>query len=424
MTKTQFIIIAAVGLIVLVFLLGVMGVIPLFKQGNQNGPIETTISFWGIDDPIFFRDIIDSYTSTHTGLKIAYRQFKEEDFENAILNAMATGKGPDILMFHRSWVAKHGDKIVATPDSQFSLFNLRQMFPDVIETDFGFNQKVYALPLYLDTLAMLYNKDIFNAKNVALVPTTWEDLKNIVPVLVNFDFSRQIKKAGAAIGGSDISINKASDLITTLFLQFNPSFKSKKEKPLSFESESVKALNFYLQFSNSSSDYYTWSEDFTNNSVDAFASGNAAIIFNYNRAIPKIKEKNPYLNFSVAPLPQVNPGQPVNFADYWGVAVSKQSKQQTQSWNFIISLTTNSQILASYLKESHRPPALRTLINQNLKDVDLGVFAKQSLTAKSVYQKDNIAFKKTISNMIESILTGKTDVSTAMRQANAEINEL
>lgn len=424
LTKTQIIIVGAVALIVLIILLGALGIIPIFKGGGGGGTTQgdASLLIWGVDDSLFIKTAIESYQNYRPGVKINYQQFSELNYENSLLNAMATGKGPDVFMFHRSWLTKHGDKIVPAPDDQFSLYNLRQMFPDVIESDFSTNQKVYALPLYLDTLTMFYNKEIFNSKGIALTPTTWDDLKNLLPALTEFDFNRQIKKAGAAIGGSDKSINSASDLATELIFQFNPGFKSQKTKPLIFESETAKAMDLYFQFSNPSSNYYTWSDNFTNSSIDAFASGDAAIIFNYNSAASSIKLKNPYLNFTVAPLPQINPNQPVNFADYWGLAVAKQSKQQRYGWDFIVYTTANAQSSLNYLKESRRPPALRQLINQYINDVDLSAFAKQALSAKSAFQKDNIAFRKIISNMIESVLSGKLNIDAALKQTAAEIN--
>ena len=35
----------------------------------------------------------------------------------------------------------------------------------------------HALPLSIDTLAMIYNKDLFNTAGIATVPATWEGLQ-------------------------------------------------------------------------------------------------------------------------------------------------------------------------------------------------------------------------------------------------------
>lgn len=421
-TRNQLIILGTVAFIIIFFILGLLGIIPIFKSPEQQqANVQTPITFWGVDSSTNFKNVFELYAKSHPNVNVKYQQFDANEYENALLNALATGKGPDVFMFHRSWLPKHGDKITPASDTQFSLYNLRQLFPDVMEKDFVSTQKVMALPLYLDSLALFYNKDIFNSKGVALTPLTWDDFKNLIPALTEFDFSHNVKKAAAAIGGSNNSINKASDLLSLLMLQTNPAFSDYANRKNNFGNKALEAFNFYLQFSDSSQSTYTWSDSFSN-SINAFASGDVAMIFNYSREIKELKQKNPYLNFGVAAMPQFTPNSPVNHADYWGLAVSKQSKNAPTAWSFIISLTTNQQIVDAFVKDSNSPPALRTLINQYLNDANMGVFAKQALTAKSVYQSDKNIFSQSISDMIESVLTGKMNSEKALQQAAAAIN--
>ncbi len=421
LSRTQIIILGIVGFIVLFFILGLLGIIPIFSTNTQNQNVQVILNVWGIDDSGAMRTVLDAYSQANPNTIVKYQQFDQKDYENALLNALATGKGPDVFMFHRSWLPKHGDKIVAAPDTLFSLYNLRQLFPDVIEKDFVSNQKVYALPLYLDSLALFYNKDIFNAKGIALTPATWDDFKNLIPQLTEFDFSHNIKKSAAAIGGSNQSIANASDILSLLMLQNNPQFVDYVNNKENFGDQALQALNFYIQFADPTSGTYTWSDNF-GNSIDAFASGDVAMIFDYARDIQNIKQKNPYLNFSISTMPQVDANNPVNYADYWGLAVSKQSKIPQTAWSFIISLTTNPQLSSTYLKSTNSTPALRTLIDQYKTDPNLNVFAKQALTAKSVYQTDAQSFSQSFSNMIESVLSGKLNPQNALRQAATEIN--
>jgi len=423
LTRNQLIILGIVAFLIVFFILGLLGVIPIFKSPTeqQSGNIQAQITFWGVNSASNFKNVFEAYSTNHPNVIVKYQQFDESAYENSLLNAWATGKGPDVFMFHRSWLPKHGDKILAASDTQFSLYNLRQLFPDAIEKDFVSNQKIMALPLYLDTLALFYNKDIFNSKGIALTPSTWDDFKNLIPTLNEFDFSHNIKKAAAAIGGSNKSVSKASDLLSLLMLQTNPTFSDYTNRKNNFGAKTLEAFNFYLQFADPSQPSYTWSENF-GNSINGFASGDVAMMFNYSREIKELKQKNPYLNFGITPMPQFNQSSPINYADYWGLAVSKQSKNSQTAWSFIISLTTNQQLADSFSKDSNSPPALRTLINQYLNDTGMGVFAKQALTAKSVYQSDKDIFSQSISNMIESVLTGKMDSVKALQQAASEIN--
>ncbi len=423
LTKTQLILVGIIVFIVLFFILGALGIIPIFKPSgpDNNQGSQVALSFWGIDDQNLARTLIENYTKGKQGITINYKQISPENYGKELLNAMAIGKSPDIIMFHRSWLPKNGDKIYPVDQNKFSIVALRQLFPDAVEKDFSYNQNIYALPLYFDNLALFYNKDIFNSKGASLTPQTWNDFKNLVQFFTEFDLSRKIKKPAAAIGGNSKTIEVAPDLLMLLMIQLKSAFIDPVTHRAGVDPQAQSALNFYLQFANSASPYYTWDENL-GNSIDLFAAGKVAMIFDYAKKIPYIKQKNPFLNFAVIPMPQFNTSEPKNYADYWGLAVSNQSKNKDFAWDFIINATTNQTISSAYLKASGLPPALRTLIAQYQNNPDLNVFAKQSLSSASVYQADNELFSQIISKAIENSLSGKLDPQKALNQAVAEIN--
>ncbi|MDI6717914.1 MAG: extracellular solute-binding protein [Patescibacteria group bacterium] len=422
-TKSQKIIISVAVFIVLFFILVFLGVIPgLNKNGGYGGTgRQITLNFWGVDSYDIVKPLLESYNKIHQNTRINYQQINEKNYEITLLNSLAKNSGPDVFMFHRSWLPKHGDKIIPVSDSQFPYINLRQLYPDVIEKDFASNRQVYALPLYLDSLALFYNKDIFNTKGIAVNPTTWNDFKNLIPYFTDLDLNHQIKKSAAGIGGSAKSIENASDILELLMLQYGSDFTPSPGGKIFFNDKAIGALNLYLQFSNPASQYYTWSDNF-GNALNTFSTGDSAMFFGYARQMAAIRQKNPYLNYSIMPVPQINPSRPVNIADYWGLAVSQQSKNSQAAWDFIINSTADSQTSLLYLKSAGESPALKSLINQYYKDLDLNIFAKQALTANSVYQYNRENFGKSVSNMIESIINGKLSPQRALQQAEAEIN--
>ena len=433
LTRNQITIIVLAGLIVLFFLLVFFGIIPGLKGpgtgsfGLPGGGYETELIFWGVTeagDTSAIQLIIEEYLKTNKNVRINYRQFDDVlSYEKTLLNSLATGQAPDIFMFHSSWLPKHYDKVMPVPETFLPLSQFRQLFPTVVEQNFVLNGKVYALPLYIDTLAFLYNKDIFDAKSIALMPKTWQEFQNLISQLRQINILNQIVKPAAALGGSEKNINSASDLLNLLMLQFGSQMIDQYGK-INFGNQGLQALNFYLQFANPSSPYYTWNENL-HYSLDSFSEGSTAIIFNYASQIPLIKAKNPYLSIGVTLTPQpAGVSQPIDYANYWGLSVSNQSRNSNLAWNFIFSATTNSQVSEIYLQAVKKPPALRSLIEKYKNDPELGVFAKQALTARSWPQPDSNVVKQTFSNMIESVLSGRLNSEQALRQAENEINEL
>ena len=414
LTRNQIFIVSAVIVIVLVFVLMLFGVIPGLQNRN-NTQQEIKLTAWGVISPAQFQVVSDGYSQLNPNVKILYTQIAESNYENTIVNALAAGNSPDILMVPNTWIPKRANLLTPIATTQASL----NKFPFVIEQDFSANGSAYALPLYIDTLALFYNKDIFDAKSIALLPTTWQDFQAIIPALRETNAQNQIIKAAAAIGGSETSINHASDILNTILMQSgNPTFNS--DGNARFNDDGTKAFNFYLQFANPSSPYYTWNEKLPY-STDSFASGKTAMIFDYVSALPALKAKNPLLRIGIASIPQLSgASQPVTTARYWGLAVSKQSRNQAAAWNFILNATTNRTIAENYLKASGKPPALLMLINAYINDPDLGVFARQALTARDWQTSaDRTAI---FSTMIQNVLSGKLTVTQAMQEATNKLN--
>ena len=116
-------------------------------------------------------------------------------------------------------------------------------------------------------------------------------------------------------------------------------------------SPGLNALEFYTRFANPINFDYTWNEAL-HYSLDSFAESSSAMIFNYAYQLANLKAKNPLLNLGVASIPQSNPVKAVNYANYWGYAVSNKSPYSDLVWDFILLLTTNQDNAKNYLQET------------------------------------------------------------------------
>lgn len=412
------------GVIILILVaLSIFCVIPITKNCSKTS-VSGKLIFWGVDNNSAFQTVIDNYSKLYNRkVQIQYQQIPEADFENTFVRAMAKNQGPDILMFHNSWLLKQGDLLTPATDAQISLASLRQFFPQVVEKDFTYQSRVYGLPLYLDSLALFYNKDIFNANSIVFSPANWSDFTNLATRLTKKQANGQILQSGAAIGSSDKNIVNATDVLNTLMLQYGSSIVDPAFMRVDFSGTAINAFNFYTGFAKPASANYVWNQNLEN-SFDSFSQGKTAMIFGYANQISYLKQKNPLLNFAVAPMPQVDSSNPKNYAAYWGLAVSSKSANADLAWDFIKYLTTDPQNSLIYLQTTKRPPALKILINQYLDDPDLNVFAKQALTATSWYQPDSDQTSQIFSSAIESVLSGQLTSQRALEKAASQINNL
>ncbi|MDD5438554.1 MAG: extracellular solute-binding protein [Patescibacteria group bacterium] len=407
-----------------------------------------TLNIWSvIDDMDVYSPIIQAYSAAHPQVSINYRRLRLEEYESALINALAEDRGPDIFLVHNTWVGKYLSKISPMPattqmayrfaegsstnrsytyelrnERSITLKQLKESYPDAVASDVIrkvntakegaaplLEDKVVALPMSVDTLAMYVNKDLLNAAGIPTIPDTWDKFQATIPRLVKIDSAGKILQAGTAMGLA-ANVERATDIVSVLMMQNGAVMTSDDGYPtFAFMPENLteqrevspglQALGFYLDFANPDKQVYTWNSTMPN-SLDAFTQGRVAYFFGYAYHLPTIKARAPKLNLAIAKLPQIENNPVVNFANYWVWTVSKKSKNTDIAWNFINYMTQQDNE-KQFLDLAKRPPAHKALIDKYLEDENLGVFASQILTSKSWYKgADPDAMESAMSTMI------------------------
>lgn len=425
LNKTQIALLGVGLLILIVVVLIFMRVLPGLRSDEAVG-LEGSLTVWGVFDSkdLVEETLIADFVAANPKAVVTYRQFDPRTYEAELLNALAAGAGPDVFMVQNTWIPKYADKLLSVNPAQFATRELDQLFPKVVAQDFAPTGVVYALPLYIDTLATFYNRALLDGAVIAQPPQTWEDFTAIVPSLRRVDQAGRITRAAAAIGGSNRNIDRATDLLSLILLQQGVAMVDDTARKATFANDGAaqRSLEFFTQFGRTTSAAYTWDPGFSQ-SIDAFSQGQVAIIFNYAYQMEFLKEKNPFLDFAVAPMLQFEQASvPVNYASYWGLAVSKQTRQPGLAWTFIQNSTLNPDVSEKYLETAGRSPALRALLTSKARErSDLAIFADQALTSTSWHQVDNTAVDDILSKMLESIIQGQLTVDRALRQAQEQV---
>jgi multiple sugar transport system substrate-binding protein len=315
---------------------------------------------------------------------------------------------------------------------------VRKNFVDVVYQDAVIDDQVFGLPLSVDTLALFYNRQILDAAGVVQVPTTWQELIDIVPKITRQDSQGKIVRSAIALGGADNILN-SDEILSLLMLQngtqmVNDNGQISFDRPVSYDNATYpgeRALQFYADFDLPMKQVYTWSKDLAQ-AQDAFLQGKTAMIFGFSFDLPYLRAQGHALDFGVAPMLHINAdgtdavlGQGVNLASYWLLTAAKKTQHPKEAWDFILFATTNgfknsdgtAEFQAEkYLQATNKPPALRALINKYSQNQDFAPFVDQVLTAKSWYRGNNPEHVELVFNqMINDLLSGNKSASEAIR---------
>lgn len=378
------------------------------------------------------QDLITAYQTAYPNIRVEYTKKNIENYEADLLDALASGKGPDIFSINNAWLPRYQDKVVEAPEKVYKFVDYKNTFLDVLVDDFTKNQKVYGTAFAVDTLGLYYNKDLLGSAGYATPPKTWEDLAKQSRKLTKQDDRGYFATSGIAMGTS-ANVNRAQDILYLLMLQqgvrpwsddkSRPTFSQSIQKGSQNYFPGNLGLSFYTSFAQPNSANYNWNTT-SDYSVDAFTNGRAAFLYGYSFTRQTIRQKSPNLNFDVAPVPQVNLDDPrVNFANYFGEVVNKQSKNSEAAWNFL-KFVTSKDNLEKYYKAYKYPSSRKDLVEMQTNDPQIGVFAHAGLTAKPFYRPDQAKIDAIMLKAIDNVTLSGMRVEQAIQQAEQQVSTL
>ena len=442
-------------LFVLVFSSGCTGT---SNQSAQKSYKPVTLVYWSVwNDEDSIVPLIEKYRKTRPNVSIEYRKKRFETYEQDLLEAMADDRGPDVFSIHNTWVPKYKSKLLAMPSktvvpirytqgnykkeevytfvtkNSLTPLDVSKKFLDQVGEDVILSGGIYGLPLSMDTLVLFYNKDILKNAGIVEPATNWSDFQENVQKMTKIDAqSNEILLSGAALGTAD-NIPRNFDILSLLMMQnMAPMLDSKglasfHKKPAELaDIPSVPAngaLEYYVQFASPLYESYSWNTSMLD-ALDSFKDGKLGYFFGYSYNRDFLKASAPQLDFDIAPVPQVGEQQKVNYASYWVESVSKKTENQNYSWEFVQFMANEANVV-DYLSIANKPTALQStkIINEQLQNPDLIVFADQLLTAKSWFRGNNpAAAEDAFDQMIQSVLSGEANTTSAIKRAVAMVN--
>lgn len=427
-----------------------------------------TLVWWRVwDNQQAVDGLISAYRALHPNVDIEYRKLRYEEYENELLEALAEDRGPDIFSIHNTWTQRYKSKLSAAPaqtqvpikrtvgtvkkEEMIELITkptitpgqVRKKFLEPVAQDVVMysepagdvkpQEKVWGLPLNMDTLVLFYNKDLLSNAGIAEPAKNWVEFQEHVKKITKIDEkSNEILISGAGLGTAK-NVTRNFDILSLLMMQNLTPMIDDKGKPvfdrIPAEMGNVEippgigALEYYTQFSSPLFEGYCWNDKMPN-SLEAFISGKVGYFFGYSYHRDQIIAKAPKLKFSIAPMPQVGEGQKVNYANYWVETVSNKTKAVDYAWDFLQFITAEENV-AIYLDANKKTTALKStkLINQELADENLEAAAGQLLTARSWYHgKNPAAAEAAFAEMIDSLVTGALPSDKAIIQAVQKVN--
>lgn len=313
------------------------------EAGASSAPKEEKVSltFWrnsGNDSENSAYDkLVASFNEAHPNIKVEMSPIPYADYDTKLRTSIASGNPPDIMAIDGPNMASYAQAGALQPlTAYFKKDGNLEDIPESTIATYTYNNEIYMAPLTESSIALFYNKKMFEAKGIPLPsknpeePWTWDQV---------LDAAKKLNDPAKGVYGIDPAQGFGNAGATAYFKypiiwQFGGEIMSPDgttSKGYLDKPETKKALQFFSNLYNkdkvSSLEYPP--DPFPNNQLAMTVDGSWSL-GNYADKFPNFKLGEDY---DIAPLPKETQQAVANGS--WSLAISSKSKNAEAAWQFV-----------------------------------------------------------------------------------------
>lgn len=396
------------------------------------------VVIWGTYDERVINNVIEDLAIDDNRLDdVSYVEKDPRSFNEELVEALASGSGPDLFFLKQDNVLRHRDKIQTIPYDVMSEREFRDTF--IEEGELFLNDSgITALPFIIDPMVMYWNRNHYANSGIAQPPQFWDEF---LPISMDGELTKRGETGAILLSalamGEYQNIAHSKELLSTLIMQAGSrivAVDSSREDNGNIISQldlridggqtpAENALRFYTDFANSVKSVYSWNRSLPE-ARSAFVGEKLATYFGFASELQSIREQNPNLNFDVALIPQVrNSNINVSFGSMVGLAVPKAS-QNINGAVSVAFILTSSDAISMISDAVSLAPIRRDLLATRPTDPFKSIFADATLQSRAWLDPDTKKTEDIFKNMIESVISGRSRISDAIQTADTELGNL
>ncbi|MDK1474133.1 sugar ABC transporter substrate-binding protein [Streptomyces sp. 549] len=375
------------------------------------------------DSGPFFRDVGKEFTR-RTGADLRVQYVPWPDAHDKFTKAMAGGTTPDVAEIGTTWTAEFADAgaLADLTDDVEGAGLDEDLVPGLREAG-TLDGRLYGMPWYAGVRALLYRKDVFD-KHGLDAPGSWKELRAVAarlkaeePDMIPFP----------VVGDNEYILDSfiwgaGGDLAT----ESGGSWKAAVNS-----ADAVRGLSFYTALATkdgfSPKAAHTWNEA---DLVDNFQAGRVAMTVSGSWTPAAITQRSPEMEgkLAAAPIPGPDGGLSPSFLGGSHLGVFQESPRRELAWEFV-ELMSSSRFAARWAEQSGYFAGRRSLVEKVREQGDplVAPFARQMTEAGRTVPVTpaygEIQGKKTLAQMLQSVLAGKQSAQQAADAAAADMDK-
>ncbi|WP_033325540.1 extracellular solute-binding protein [Streptomyces yerevanensis] len=146
---------------------------------ESDGPV--TITWWdtsnATNEAPTYQALVKEFEKANPDIKVDYVNVPFDQAQNKFDTAAGAKGAPDVLRSEVGWTPAFAKKSFFLPLDGTEALADQDKFQSSLIEQAKYDGKTYGVPLVTDTLALVYNKDLFKQAGISKPPATWDDLK-------------------------------------------------------------------------------------------------------------------------------------------------------------------------------------------------------------------------------------------------------
>jgi multiple sugar transport system substrate-binding protein len=298
-------------------------------SGTNDGKITLRVGGWASspEEQAMLDKQIAGFKNAHPNVDVKFEPVVG-DYLQKLQPMIASKTEPDLFYLDAYAAPEFMEKGVVEPiDDLLKKHNVNLSdYEDAAVKAFQYNGKTYGLAKDYNTLALFYNKELFEKAGIANPPKTWTELA---------DDAKKLTKDGV----TGFSISAELPRYQPFLVQAGGSVYADGKATLT-KAENETAINFIydqmMKKDKTAAIPKTLGKDW---SGDAFADGKAAMVVEGSWLIPHVAKKSPNLKYGIVELPVKEGAKPSNMIFTVAYAMSKNSKHKDEALDLMAYLT-------------------------------------------------------------------------------------
>lgn len=425
------------------FIIAIIAAIGIFALSKATGGVTSSVVIWGTlpDETmqvfLLRPEIKGAFDAKKTA--VSYVAKSSETFDKDVVEAIASGKGPDAIMITQDAALQYLDKVVPIPFASFPERSFKDPQKGYLQEAelFLTPQGIEAFPFTIDPMVMYWNRTLFTNAGISTPPTLWSQFytpDGAITKINKIDTNHNILKTALALGTYN-NVFHAKDILSLLMFQAGSPIVIRDATTGVFsgvlsnsnstivDNGAQAALSFYTQFADPAKNIYSWNTALPL-SRDAFTAGDLALYFGYASELSNLYTRNPNLNFDVALMPQSQSSSAnVTFGKIYGLAILKSASNVTATAGVLVTLASSAS-QAVWSSVSGYPPVTRDLLAIRPSGPFMSVFYTAALQSQGWLDPNRSATDTIFGDMVRSVLSGSQQPGDAVTDASGRLLKL